>query len=116
MLLHQMRTRTHRYLKALYRASSEIASLGQTARRLFEILRSHDAAAWPGWLDAALHSPLAGFARHLRRDHQAVAGVLTLPWSNGMVEGQIHRLKLIKRQMYGRAGFDLLRFRVLESV
>jgi len=36
-----------------------------------------------------------------------------MPWSNGMVEGHIHRLKLLKRQMYGRAGFDLLRLRVL---
>ncbi|XCB24770.1 transposase [Tunturibacter gelidoferens] len=40
---------------------------------------------------------------------------MQLPWSNGMVEGQIHRLKLIKRQMYGRASFDLLRLRVLHS-
>ena len=51
----------------------------------------------------------------LRRDQDAVAAALELPWSNGMVEGQIHRLKLIKRQMYGRAGFDLLRLRVLHS-
>jgi transposase len=38
---------------------------------------------------------------------------MQLPWSNGHVEGQVHRLKLIKRQMYGRAKFDLLRQRVL---
>jgi transposase len=62
-----------------------------------------------------LQSPLAGFARHLRRDRDAVAAALQLPWSNGMVEGQVHRLKLIKRQMYGRASFDLLRLRVLQS-
>ncbi len=105
----------HRYLRALYRTSPEIASLGQTARKLFEILRNHDAAAWPEWLDTAAHSPLAGFVRHLRRDKDAIAAALKLPWSNGMVEGQIHRLKLIKRQMYGRASFDLLRLRVLES-
>ena len=65
---------------------------------------------------AALPSPLAGFARHLLRDQDAVAAALQLPWSNGMVEGQVHRLKLIKRQMYGRASFDLLRLRVLQSV
>lgn len=106
----------NRYVKALYRRSPEIAALGQTARRLFEILRSHDAAGWPRWLDAASQSPLAGFARHLRRDQAAVAAALQLPWSNGMVEGQFHRLKLIKRQMYGRASFDLLRLRVLQSV
>ena len=105
----------HRYLKALLRASPEIAALAHTARGLFDIIRKRDAAAWPGWLEAAEHSPYAPFARGLRRDQNAVAAALQLPWSNGMVEGQIHRLKLIKRQMYGRAGFDLLRLRVLHS-
>jgi transposase len=105
----------HRYLRALYRTSPEVASLAQTARKLFEILRNHDAAAWPEWLDTAAQSPLAGFARQLRRDQDAITAALKLPWSNGMVKGQIHRLKLIKRQMYGRASFDLLRLRVLAS-
>jgi transposase len=105
----------NRYLKALYRASPEIASLAHVARGLFEIIRKRDAAAWPTWLEAAESSPYAPFARHLRRDKDAVAAALQLPWSNGMVEGQIHRLKLIKRQMYGRASFDLLRLRVLHS-
>ena len=58
---------------------------------------------------------LCTFARHLRRDQDAFAAALQLPWSNGMVEGQIHRLKLIKRHMYGRADFDPLRLRVLHS-
>jgi transposase len=105
----------NRYLKALYRTSPEIAEIASTARGLFEIIRKRDIAAWPAWLDAAERSPYARFARHLRRDQDAVAAALELPWSNGMVEGQIHRLKLIKRQMYGRAGFDLLRLRVLHS-
>jgi transposase len=61
------------------------------------------------------NNPPMPFARHLRRDQAAVAAALQLPWINGMVEVQIHRLKLIKRQMYGRAGFDLLRLRVLNS-
>ena len=64
----------------------------------------------------AIHSPLASFAQRLGRDQDAVAAALQMPWSNGMVEGQIHRLKLIKRQMYGRTGFDLLRLRVLNAV
>lgn len=67
------------------------------------------------WAEAAKHSPLAAFARHLNRDKDAVLAVLRLPWINGMVEGQVHRLKLLKRQMYGRAGFDLLRERVLNG-
>ena len=105
----------HSYLKALFRASPEIAALAHTARGLFDIIRKRDAAAWSDWLEAAERSPYAPFARRLRRDQDAVAAALQLPWSNGMVEGQIHRLKLIKRQMYGRAVFDLLRLRVLQS-
>lgn len=103
------------YLRALYHVSSEIDGIAQTARGLFEIIRKRDAAQWPGWLEAAEKSPYARFARHLRRDKDASARALQLPWSNGMVEGQIHQLKLIKRQMYGRASFDLLRLRVLHS-
>lgn len=77
--------------------------------------RTQNAAAWPQWLQQAENSPLASFARRLRRDQHAVLAALELPWSNGTVEGQIHRLKLLKRQMYGRAGFDLLKLRVLHA-
>jgi transposase len=51
----------------------------------------------------------------LKRDYEAVKAALSVPWSNGQVEGQINRLKFIKRQMYGRAHFDLLRLRVLNT-
>jgi transposase len=57
--------------------------------------------------------PLKQFAKGLKQDLAAVTNVLSLPWSNGQTEGQVNRLKLIKRQMYGRASFDLLRKRVL---
>ena len=53
------------------------------------------------------------FAMGFKREHSAVEAALTLPYSNGQTEGQINRLKLIKRSMYGRASFDLLRQRVL---
>ncbi len=114
-LMLKVNPRRCQFLKVLYRASPEMKSMGQAARRLFEILRNRRAAAWPEWLDQARNSPLAAFARHLRRDKDAIAAALSLPWSNGMVEGQVHRLKLIKRQMYGRASFDLLKLRVLHS-
>jgi transposase len=55
------------------------------------------------------------FASRLLRDRHAVMAALEMPWSNGQVEGQVHRLKLIKRQMYGRASFDLLKLRVLQN-
>ena len=68
------------------------------------------------WLYAAFHADipeLRAFVIKLRQDQEAVQAGLILKWNNGMVEGQVNRLKLIKRQMYGRANFDLLRLRVL---
>jgi transposase len=53
------------------------------------------------------------FAAGLEQDGTAVRAALTTPWSSGQAEGQINRLKLLKRQMYGRAGVDLLRRRTL---
>ena len=71
------------------------------------------------WLLQAEHSGLAelkSFAQGLRRDYAAVHAAFSSPWSNGQVEAQVNRLKLIKRQMFGRAGYDLLRLRVLCAV
>ena len=68
------------------------------------------------WLHAAFFSgipELRAFVNKLRQDQAAVQAGLTLKWNNGMVEGHINRLKLIKRSIYGRANFDLLRLRVL---
>jgi transposase len=62
---------------------------------------------------ASPFSFLTQFARTLRRDLPAVERSITMPWSNGPLEGQINRLKVIKRQMSGRAGFALLKARVL---
>jgi transposase len=53
------------------------------------------------------------FARTLRRDIEAVRNAIKEPWSNGQTEGQINRLKTLKRAMYGRAGPELLRARML---
>jgi transposase len=68
------------------------------------------------WIETAVGSRfplLVQFARTLRRDLGAVELAITAPWSNGPLEGHINRLKMIKRQMYGRAGFELLKARVL---
>jgi len=65
--------------------------------------------------DAAVPHELRNFASGLKRDYEAVKAALSVQWSNGQVEGQINRLKFIKRQMYGRAHFDLLRLRVLNT-
>ena len=68
------------------------------------------------WLEQGERSDISevvGFAQGLRRDHGAVKAALRYAWSQGPVEGHVNRLKTIKRQMYGRAGFTLLRRRVL---
>jgi transposase len=69
-----------------------------------------------GWLEKArrtgIHA-LERFIRTVKQDLKAVESAVTERWSNGPVEGQINRLKALKRQMYGRAGVDLLRARVL---
>ena len=58
---------------------------------------------------------LTCFARGLQEDLPAITAGLSFKWSNGVTEGQIRRLKLLKRQGYGRAGFALLRQRVLQA-
>jgi transposase len=80
------------------------------------MLRWRKAGQLAGWIHAAVASGfsfLTHFARTLQRDVVAVTQALTTPWSNGPVEGHINRLKMIRRQMYGRAGFELLTARVL---
>nr|WP_315986941.1 transposase [Streptomyces sp. me109] len=70
----------------------------------------------PTWIDAVDASRLPGFtgsALHLLRDLDAVTAGLTLDWSSGSIEGAVNRIKKIKRQLYGRAGFELLRKMIL---
>ena len=68
---------------------------------------------WIAAVEADDQPDLHSFARGLKHDHDAVLNGLTLPWSSGVVEGNVNRLKMLKRQMYGRATFGLLRKRVL---
>jgi transposase len=100
-------------LEEVYRASPGIATIAQLAQGFFRIVRERNIQALIPWIQAAKKTALAGFASRLERDMEAAKAALTLPWNQGHVEGQVHRLKLIKRQMYGRAGFGLLRLRVL---
>jgi transposase len=65
------------------------------------------------WITEASSSLLASFATGIVNDRAAVKAALDQPWSNGQTEGQNTKLKLVKRQMYGRAKLDLLRARLL---
>jgi transposase len=88
-----------------------------TAREQFDrfqaMIRQRKSADLSSWLQDAASGLLASFANGLQADKSAVAAALVEPWSNGQTEGQITKLKLVKRQMYGRAKLDLLRARLL---
>ncbi len=81
--------------------------------RFHRMLRTRDVDALGPWLADAGGSLLASFGKGLAADLAAVRAALIEPWSNGQTEGQITKLKLVKRQMYGRAGIDLLRARLV---
>lgn len=77
------------------------------------MIRSKAATKLDGWLEAAKTSLVGSFAGGAEKDIAAVRNAIVSPWSNGQTEGQITRLKLIKRQMYGRAKLDLLQARLI---
>jgi transposase len=104
-----------RLVRLVRAAAPELAEAAGLAVAFAGMVRDKDGSRLDGWLDAAATSGLASFARGLRQDLAAVRASLELPWSTSPVEGQINRLKTIKRQMYGRAGFALLRRRVLAA-
>ena len=68
---------------------------------------------WLTQVEAGDQPGLHSFARGIRRDQQAVTAGLALPCNSAAMEGNVNKIKMIKRQMYGRAGFDLLRKRVI---
>ncbi|WP_245430195.1 MULTISPECIES: ISL3 family transposase [Mesorhizobium] len=105
-----------RKVDALKQESDAFAEMRYLAMRFNGILRSKRSAPLDAWIDDALDSeliPIMRFARVLRRDIDAVNNAIELPWSNGQAEGQINRLKTLKRAMYGRAGPELLKARML---
>ncbi len=105
-----------RKVDALKQGSDTFATLRSLSMRFRGIFHSRNSARLEDWIDDAIHSGLvflARFARVLRRDIDAVCNAIDLPWSNGQAEGQINRLKTIKRAMYGRAGAELLRARMM---
>ena len=85
----------------------------QTFQEMIRQRRPEKLAQW--LLDVVSNgiAPLVSFANGIQKDLDAVYNALSMPWSNGQTEGHVNRLKFVKRQMYGRANFDLLRKRVL---
>lgn len=105
-----------RIVERLCQQAPRVEVAYQLAQEFIKMVRERQAEAFDGWLQRASASGIAelqSFVVGLERDKAAVVAALSLPYSNGQVEGQVNRLKLLKRSMYGRAKFDLLRRRVL---
>jgi transposase len=103
-------------LAQIRQAAPELAAAQPLVQRFWRIVCERTDVAFVPWREAALTSglpDLCNFVAGLDKDKEAVSAALHLSWSNGPVEGQVNRLKMIKRQMYGRASFGLLRARVL---
>lgn len=107
-----------RMVELLCRLSPEVGRAQQLALSFVEVVRERRAEGLRKWLINAQRSEMpefVSFANGLTADLQAVRAALEYEWSQGQVEGQVHRLKLVKRQMYGRGKLDLLRARVLRA-
>jgi transposase len=102
----QVLRQMHPHMKIVY----------QLTQGFMSMLHQHQAELLDTWLTAVQGCGIAElerFGRGIEQDKAAVSAALTLPYSNGVVEGHVNRLKFIKRMMYGRAEFPLLRQRVL---
>ena len=106
------------YLARLGQADIAIGTAYALAQTFAMLLRAREGQQLDAWIAAAAESgipDLQRFADGLGPDKAAIQAGLTVPWSNGQTEAQIGRLKMLKRQMFGRAGFTLLRRRVLQA-
>jgi transposase len=104
-------------LDAILAASPELAAIAASVRDFAVMMNERRGRKLlEPWMTAALATgepALRSFVTGLRADQDAVTNGLSLPWSSGAVEGHVNRIKMLKRQMYGRANPDLLRLRVL---
>jgi transposase len=107
-----------KYLKRLCEADEALADTRRLTQEFAHMVRRLEGKDLDGWLKDAEESrstAIQSFAAGLRKDLDAVRAGLTEKWSNGCVEGFVHKLKLLKRQGYGRAGFEMLRARMLAA-
>ena len=106
------------HLQDLLATCPQLIVLAEHVRGFAELLtrrRGADLGSWMTAVEASDLPALHSFVRGLRKDLPAVVAGLSLPYSNGPIEGANTKVKLLKRQMYGRAGFPLLRQRILLS-
>ncbi len=107
------------HLAAFCRADPSLETTYRLVQDFLAMMRQREGERLDGWLTRVYESQLPeleSFAHGVERDKAAVQAGLTLQINNGQVEGQVTRIKLIKRMMYGKAGFALLRQRVLHRI
>lgn len=112
----QMTARQAASVDALKAGSAEFTTMRRLAMQFRGLLRGGTAEGLDAWLIDARASGIYAmqrFAKTIRQDLEAVRNAVSEPWSNGQAEGQINKLKTLKRAMYGRAGVELLRARMM---
>lgn len=116
---HRPSSRVHSYYtRTVGRLSPEVRRAQELALSFVDVVKERRVEDLRRWVIEAQRSEISefvGLANGLTTDLQAVRAALGYEWSQGQVEGQVHRLKLVKRQMYGRGKLDLLRARVLRA-
>jgi len=113
-----VRPEQRQWLEESRQRCPELAAVQDLAGRFARIMREGEEYKLGNWLEEAESGSLSEirtFAKGVRQDEAAIRAAVSLPWSSGQVEEQVNRLKLIKRSMYGRASFGLLRPRVLRG-
>ena len=113
---NKLKTDEEKFIESLSEVSDQFLELRSFSREFVKIIREKDENLFSDWLMRAQNSQvkeIKNFALGIRKDEEPVRQAVVSQWSNGQMEGQVNRLKTIKRQMYGRANFNLLRARVL---
>jgi transposase len=106
----------HQQLEQMCQASEDLCAAYELSQGFVDMLNQRKVQALPEWLRRARSSgipELKSVAKSLQQEYAAIEAACSQPWNQGQVEGQIHRLKCLKRQMDGRAQLDLLRLRLL---
>ncbi len=104
------------FLESVFEQAPVLKEASDLAQGFVALVKGRSLNDFPQWLARAIKSDcseMRSFAQGLQQDLPAVTNAISLSWSNGQTEGQVNRLKMVKRQMYGRAAFDLLRARVM---
>jgi transposase len=105
-------------VKRLTELAPEVKAAVELAGKFYQLMEERKAEQLSVWMTEVKDSKipeLKAFVRGIENDQAVIEAAMSQEWSNGQVEGQVHRLKFLKRQMYGRAKFDLLRAKVLAA-